>query len=364
MHNCSNNIESLKCNCRNIENIVKNNKYKSIVSIQPNLQYYHNNNKNNQTLSYYFPTNNGFNSIDDNIFVTDKPKIKRQKKKKNMDGEAKKKYIIINTNEKTKLGKSNKTNNNMTNIRNRNTKKKKNINEQTAINNNSIQLEEENNNMFDFYNFQNNDYNKINEKYEYMINLNNENKIKKNIRKKKDNDPSISMKKKALTSKKKKISNFNIENDLQTNRNIYLENFPGFNLNAQNNQYFNFSKKQSKNTKPNVINSSIININSAKKRNKSTQNKSFYDKLNYNINYKNNENELNKNFQNQEIEKENLLKSSNAANEIEKVNLKDSYIPQVFESQNSSTIIGGVEYTTLLVPKKYLGKIKSQIFGE
>lgn len=251
----------------------------------------------------------------------------------------------------------------MTNIRNRNTKKKKNINEQTAINNNSIQLEEENNNMFDFYNFQNNDYNKINEKYEYMINLNNENKIKKNIRKKKDNDPSISMKKKALTSKKKKISNFNIENDLQTNRNIYLENFPGFNLNAQNNQYFNFSKKQSKNTKPNVINSSIININSAKKRNKSTQNKSFYDKLNYNINYKNNENELNKNFQNQEIEKENLLKSSNAANEIEKVNLKDSYIPQVFESQNSSTIIGGVEYTTLLVPKKYLGKIRAKMFG-
>ena len=40
----------------------------------------------------------------------------------------------------------------------------------------------------------------------------------------------------------------------------------------------------------------------------------------------------------------------------------NSYIPQIFESQNSSLMIVGIEYTTLLVSKRYLGKIKAKLY--
>lgn len=42
----------------------------------------------------------------------------------------------------------------------------------------------------------------------------------------------------------------------------------------------------------------------------------------------------------------------------EKEKQENSFMPQIFESQAPSTIINGIEYTTILVPKIYLKKIK------
>ena len=38
--------------------------------------------------------------------------------------------------------------------------------------------------------------------------------------------------------------------------------------------------------------------------------------------------------------------------------IKYSYIPQIFESNAPSILINGLEYTTILVPKQFIEKIK------
>ena len=69
-----------------------------------------------------------------------------------------------------------------------------------------------------------------------------------------------------------------------------------------------------------------------------------------------------KSIQNDKKADESLMKELINENNNEKNFDNNSYIPQIFESQNSSIMIGGIEYTTLLIPKRYLGKIKAKLY--
>ena len=150
------------------------------------------------------------------------------------------------------------------------------------------------------------------------------------------------------------------KNIYQGNINPYQNNFFPFKV-CSNNQIMNFFPNQIKNQRPNVINSSIININSTQKDNNTIPNIFFTDKINHNYNINNN-NEYNKIIPNIMNKKECSTKALNKANNNEENRENNSITPQIFESQ-SSIMIGGIEYTTLLVPKKYLGKIRVKMLG-
>lgn len=102
---------------------------------------------------------------------------------------------------------------------------------------------------------------------------------------------------------------------------------------------------------PLEINSNVINYNSfsnlcnginnnINEKDIYIQNKNYYYKQNVKEN-------------NYDINMAKIQKSS-----IENEREKKSYIPQIFESQAPSIKINGLEYTTVLVPKKYIEKIK------
>ena len=102
---------------------------------------------------------------------------------------------------------------------------------------------------------------------------------------------------------------------------------------------------------PLEINSNVINYNSFNNLcngiNNNINEKDIYIQNN-NYNYKQNFKENNYDINMAKIQK------SSIGNERE----KKSYIPQIFESQAPSIKINGLEYTTVLVPKKYIEKIK------
>lgn len=73
---------------------------------------------------------------------------------------------------------------------------------------------------------------------------------------------------------------------------------------------------------------------------------------------------MKKDYQNQDIgsnirENNNFIRGNYLYNERN----KNYNFPQIFESQNAELIIGGIEYTTLLIPKMCAEKIKSLIFN-
>ena len=185
------------------------------------------------------------------------------------------------------------------------------------------------------------------------------NKIKKE---KKETDNFINNNNKEINYNTQKLfQNENIINSQQINRNFnyinndynnYNNNIINNNMNnINNNNSFNYYQKQQLPLRTNLINTKIIYKE---------------DPLN-NLDYKGNMGFYN---QNEYKVKENI---SNLAN-IKKMENEDNtytgtlnssaiFIPQIFESKSSGTIIDGIEYATLLVPKNYVEKIK-QIIAE
>ena len=351
-----------------IKDNTNKNKTDSKASTPPNPQEFQENENNEKYVSYYFPNINGLNSIDENIFNIDIPK-------KNINENDKKEEE-----ENKNIIKDNKSNLDISN----NLKKKYNKNifciEKEKSHKNDIKQIGNNNNNKSIYNlYQNKKLNNNSLAFEKFIEkINNENifnkkrNIKKNI-KKKIKKNLLKEKKNDLINKKNNISNFEIgnynnmeinKNIFQGNRDLYQENSSAFKLCSNNNNFMNFFPNKPQNQRPNVINSSIININSTQKNNNNIPNILFNDKINSNYNINNNNYKYNyNNIPNIINEKECLPKAPNISYNNEENRESYSFTPQIFESQNSSIMIGGIEYTTLLVPKKYLGKIRAKMFG-
>ena len=350
------------------ENLNKN-KTDSKISTPPNPQEFQENENNEQYVSYYFPNINGLNSIDENIFNIDIPK--KNISENNKKEEEENKNII----------KDNKSNLDISNNLKKNSNKNIFCIEKEKSHKNDIkQIGNNNNNNKSIYNlYQNKKLNNNSLAFEKFIEkINNENifnkkrNIKKNI-KKKIKKNLLKEKKNDLINKKNNISNFEIGNCnnmeinksiFQGNRDLYQENSSAFKLCSNNNNFMNFFPNRPQSQRPNVINSSIININSTQKNNNNIPNILFNDKINNNYDINNNNYKYNyNNIPNIINEKECLPKAPNISYNNEENRESYSFTPQIFESQNSSIMIGGIEYTTLLVPKKYLGKIRAKMFG-
>ena len=353
------------------------NKTDSKASTPPIPQEFQENENNEQYVTYYFPNINGLNSIDENIFNIDIPKKGISISENNKKEEEENKNIIkdnksnldISNNLKKSIHKNifciEKEKNHMNDIKqigNNNNKSIYNLYQNKKLNNNSLAFEK-------FIEKINND-NIFNKKRNIKKNI--KKKIKKNVWKEKNHD---------LINKKNNVSNFEIgncdgvefnKNIHQGNRDLYQEKSSAFKFCSNNNNFMNFFPNRPQSQRPNVINSSIININSTQKNNNNIPNILFNDKvnnnydINYDRNFDNNNNIYKYNYNNIPNiinEKECLPKAPNISYNNEENRERHSFIPQIFESQNSSIMIGGVEYTTLLVPKKYLGKIRAKMFG-
>jgi hypothetical protein len=344
-------------------NILNKNKYDYSISTPQDPQDFQDNNDNEKYVSYYFSNTNGLYSIDENIFNIDKPKVIKKESNENKDEQNEEEeeiQSIIIKDENLNIGK--KTNN--LDANNISIKTKNNIDKKVTFlikkelpYKKIIQLEEnlENTNNFQYNNNQNYnyDYDAINnnslisQKYIQKINK------KKYLTKKNLKKTPFSGKKIDLLNKKTKNNNsLNPNSNKQEKININKGKNSTFNYQPQNEHYLNYFPLKPQNLRPNVINSSIINFNSNQKNN------------NDNLNIDNNNDKKDFCKRNQRVfnEKENSSKEKNITNDNEKNREKTFYVPQIFESQNSSIIIGGVEYTTLLVPKQIAGKIKSKIF--
>ncbi len=93
-----------------------------------------------------------------------------------------------------------------------------------------------------------------------------------------------------------------------------------------------------------MIKRNIIQRNIIVKKNKNIENENYINNINLKENYKSDfdlTNMQNENFESDKEEKQ-----------------EKSFMPQIFESQAPPIIINGIEYTTLLIPKVYLKKIK------
>ena len=346
----------------------------SKASTPPNPQEFQENENNEQYVSYYFPNINGLNSIDENIFNIDIPKKSINISENNKKEEGENKNIIKDY--KSNLDLSN-------NLKKSSHKNIFCIEKEKSHKNNIIQIGNNNNNKSIYNLYQNKKLNNNSLAFEKFIEkINNENifnkkrNIKKNI-KKKNKKSLFKEKKNDLINKKNNISNFEIgnynnmeinKNIFQGNRDLYQENSSAFKLCSNNNNFMNFFPNKPQNQRPNVINSSIININSTQKNNNNIPNILFNEKINNNYdinsNFNNNNYKYNyNNIPNLINERECLPKAPNISYNNEENRENYSFIPQIFESQNSSIMIGGIEYTTLLVPKKYLGKIRAKMFG-
>ena len=102
---------------------------------------------------------------------------------------------------------------------------------------------------------------------------------------------------------------------------------------------------------PFEINSNIINYNSY----------NSYKNVYYNEFNNNNFNEKEINIQNNSYNKKinnNIYNYDSNVSAIEKGRTKNSNTSQIFESHAPSIIINGIEYTTILIPKKFVEKIK------
>ena len=202
---------------------------------------------------------------------------------------------------------------------------------------------------------------KINKKYDLQKSkfdvLFNNNKIDiinflKKKRKKRKNDEQEKFKnsRNILFNNNVKENNYG-DNDetIKENKLSLKEKFKNLRIQIpKNNNKINILPISQKVQIPLEINSNVINYNTFSNLcngiNKNIKEKDIYIKNN-NYNYKQNFKENNYDI--------NIQKSS-IKNERE----KKSYIPQIFESQAPSIKINGLEYTTVLVPKKYIEKIK------
>ena len=391
MQNNKQDIIFQNLNLENIKDNINKNKINFKVSNPPNQQEIQDIYNNEQYVSYYFPNVNGLNSIDENIFNIDIPKKIKNSNYDEEEQKDKKKNPIIKEDNGNMfisniLKKNSKSNNNSKNNSHKNIffiKK-----EEKYKNKMKLKHKEKINNKKLLYNLcQNKKLNNSSLAFEKFIeNINNENIFNKKRGSKKIKKNPYLERKIDLTNKKNKISNFEINNNnnMQLNRNKYPMTSSAFRVNPNNNKFMNFFTQRPQSQRPNVINSSIININSMHKNNNNIPNILFNDKINNNYNINNNfdnniennfennyniKNNIDNNIKNNNIipnlmnEKESLIMAPNIVNKNEENLEKSSFVPQIFESQNSSIMIGGMEYTTLLVPKKYLGKIRARISG-
>ena len=344
---------------QNLNNLYNNTPININKSILPQPPIYKNsfeyniNNNNEQYFPFYTPNIQGLNTMTGNLFninkdiIIGKSNLNRGVMNKNID-ELKKKEI----NEK------NGGNENNQNIKFSTKKENPKISHNIQLNEN-LEYQNKEFNFFDNNFLNNNSYNNYfpNEKFKFSQNINNEEKIntKKRINKK--------LKKVGLLNRKTKNNNLKSDDNKPINKNVYEEIINSFNYKSLNQKYCDdFTKPQNPNKKTNVINSSIININSNQKSNNNIKNTNFKDNLN-NLNNDNKDKNLyNRSIQNYINKNENLIKLSNNETNNEKSNEKSCYVPQIFESQNSLINIGGIDYTTLLVPKRYLERIKARFY--
>ena len=202
---------------------------------------------------------------------------------------------------------------------------------------------------------------KINKKYDLQKSkfdvLFNNNKIdiinflkKKRKKRKNDEEEKFKNSRNILFNNNVKENNYR-DNDetIKENKLSLKEKFKNLRIQIpKNNNKINILPISQKVQIPLEINSNVINYNTFSNLcngiNKNIKEKDIYIKNN-NYNYKQNFKENNYDI--------NIQKSS-IKNERE----KKSYIPQIFESQAPSIKINGLEYTTILVPKKYIEKIK------
>ena len=207
---------------------------------------------------------------------------------------------------------------------------------------------------------------KINKKYnlqksKFDVLLNNNNKIdiinflKKKRKKRKNEDE-----KKCKNSRNILFDNNNVkENNYRDNYEVIKgnklslkEKFKNLRIKIpKNNNKINILPITQKIQIPLEINSNVINYNSFSYLCNGINNYINEKDMNIhnnNYNYKQNFNENNYDINKPKIQKTNI------ENERE----KKSNIPQIFESLAPSIKINGLEYTTILVPKKYIEKIK------
>jgi hypothetical protein len=205
---------------------------------------------------------------------------------------------------------------------------------------------------------------KINKKYDLQKSkfdvLRNNNKIdiinflkKKRKKRKNDEEEKIKNSGNVLFNNNVKENNYG-DNDetIKENKLSLKEKFKNLRIQIpKNNNKINILPISQKVQIPLEINSNVINYNTFSNLcngiNNNIKEKDIYIKNN-NYNYKQNFKENNYDINMAKIQK------SSIKNERE----KKSYIPQIFESQAPSIKINGLEYTTVLVPKKYIEKIK------
>jgi hypothetical protein len=205
---------------------------------------------------------------------------------------------------------------------------------------------------------------KINKKYDLQKSkfdvLFNNNKIdiinflkKKRKKRKNDEEEKFKNSRNILFNNNVKENNYR-DNDetIKENKLSLKEKFKNLRIQIpKNNNKINILPISQKVQIPLEINSNVINYNTFSNLgngiNNNIKENDLYIKNN-NYNYKQNFKENNYDINMAKIQK------SNIKNERE----KKSYIPQIFESQAPSIKINGLEYTTILVPKKYIEKIK------
>jgi hypothetical protein len=205
---------------------------------------------------------------------------------------------------------------------------------------------------------------KINKKYDLQKSkfdvLFNNNKIdiinflkKKRKKRKNDEEEKFKNSRNILFNNNVKENNYG-DNDetIKENKLSLKEKFKNLRIQIpKNNNKINILPFSQKVQIPLEINSNVINYNTFSNLgngiNNNIKENDLYIKNN-NYNYKQNFKENNYDINMAKIQK------SNIKNERE----KKSYIPQIFESQAPSIKINGLEYTTILVPKKYIEKIK------
>jgi hypothetical protein len=334
--------------------------YKSILCNPPNFNIFNDvKNKNNkgQYLSYDFQDTIELNPIRENCFNFDNQtniKIFKENNKKE----------VINKN-------SDKLNKNSIIENLYNKKIKFVVKKENPFINKSIQLNENIENKFlEFNTFQNNSlyYNScnkdfLNEKFKFNQYINNEeNNIIKTINKNKINNFSFFTNKFQLINHKRKHNNLNPKDSKLINKNVYEELINSFDFKSPNKKISDFPHSKKGKQRQDAINSSVVNINSTQKNNNNIGNTYLKGKFNGFHKNNNKKNLYKKSIQYDKKEDEYLLKELINENNNEKNLENNSYIPQIFESQNSSIMIGGIEYTTLLVPKRYLGKIKAKLY--
>ena len=141
----------------------------------------------------------------------------------------------------------------------------------------------------------------------------------------------------------KNIINNNMKNNVNSMNN---------NMNNINNNSFNYYQKQQIPLNTNLINTKIIY------KENSLNNLDYKGNMGF---YNQNEYKVKENISNLA----NIKKMENEDNTYTgTLNSSANFIPQIFESKSSGTIIDGIEYATLLVPKNYVEKIKQIIADE